>query len=131
MFSIGMTVNFYDADPAGVLFFGNIFKLVHSVYERMIHNGELSRNYFNNENYIIPIMRTQAEFKKPIYPGAFIVIGATVSVLKKSSFELTYSITNEEGAEMAAAKTVHVFLDKTTGEQVPMPEEFTDYLRGI
>ena len=48
MYSYTTRVNFFNADGAGVLFFGNIFRIIHSAYEEFMYDAGFKRNYFIN-----------------------------------------------------------------------------------
>ena len=115
-------INFYDCDPAGILFFANIFKLAHSAYEEMMEKLNLSIDFFNDDKYVLPILNSEAKFVSPIKAGDKIEIEIKVSQLKKSSFELSYIFTKKDKI-LAEAKTVHVCVDKITFSKIALPDE--------
>jgi 1,4-dihydroxy-2-naphthoyl-CoA hydrolase len=129
MFSKNIKVNFFYADPAGVMFFSNIFVLAHSAYEAMLESGKFNRDYFNDEEFGIPIIHSEADFYKPILPGDEIIAEIEVTQLKESSFELTYSFKNQSNESMAVVKTVHVFISKFSWDKTPMPAGLTEFLK--
>lgn len=114
MFSVKRKINFYDCDPAGILFYGRIFELCHSAYEEMIESFSLKENYWNNEDYIVPIISSQASYHKAIKYGETIAIELKVAQLRSGSFELQYECKNEKGEKSVTVKTVHVFVAKKT-----------------
>lgn len=128
MFSTTIRINFYDADPAGIMFFANIFKFAHSAYEEMLEAGEFERNYFFDEDYAIPILHAGVDFVKPVFPGSFINVEISVKSIKDCSFELQYNFKNEEDALVARVKTIHVFITRAGWEKVNIPDEFHAYL---
>ena len=125
MFKTTKKINFYDCDPAGILFFANIFKLCHSAYEDLIASFNLKEDYWKNEEYIVPILNSEAHYHKPIKYGETITIEIIVSTLKSSSFELEYHCMNSEGEECTVVKTVHVFVDKTTWKKCEIKKEIS------
>jgi acyl-CoA thioester hydrolase/1,4-dihydroxy-2-naphthoyl-CoA hydrolase len=129
MFSKNIKVNFFNADPAGIMFFSNIFIFAHSAYESMLESGNFTRDYFNDEEFGIPIIHSEADFYKPIFPGDEIVAQIDVTEIKESSFELTYTFKNKSQDIMAIVKTVHVFISKFSWDKTLMPANLTGLLQ--
>lgn len=128
MFSTKIKVNFFHADPAGIIFFSNIYNFAHSAYEEMVATGNLERDYFYNDEYGIPIIHSQADYFKPVFPGSEIIAEITVDNLKESSFELVYNFKNDSDEILAIVKTVHVFVSKYSWDKTKIPFEFNDLL---
>lgn len=114
MFSVKRKINFYDCDPAGIFFYARVYELCHSAYEEMIESINLMEDYWTNENYIVPIIKSEALYHKPVKYGEFITIEISVNDLRASSFELNYEMINENNDVCAKVKTVHIFVDKKT-----------------
>jgi YbgC/YbaW family acyl-CoA thioester hydrolase len=120
MFKSLKRINFYDCDPAGILFFGRVYELCHSAYEELIESFNLNEDYWSNDNYIVPILKSEAQYRKPIKYGESISVEINVINLKSSSFELEYICRNKGGEECVVVKTVHVFVDKATWKKSTM-----------
>jgi acyl-CoA thioesterase FadM len=56
MFVYKKKINFFDCDPAGILFYARVYELCHSAYEAMIETFNLIEDYWANENYVVPII---------------------------------------------------------------------------
>ncbi|MGE5410330.1 MAG: acyl-CoA thioesterase [Clostridiales bacterium] len=129
MFNTFVDIKFYDADPAGIMFFANAFKLAHSVYEQFVKSSPLSKDFFNNDSFVVPIMHSEADYFKPISPDLTLKASLEVSKLKESSFELTYVFCNNESREeYLRVKTVHVFVHKSSWKKMLIPVDFKKYL---
>jgi 1,4-dihydroxy-2-naphthoyl-CoA hydrolase len=128
MFSIKKKINFYDCDPAGILFFARIYELCHSCYEAMIESFGLRNNYWSNDDYIVPIIHSEAKYRNPYIYGQSANIELKVTSLKNSSFELQYECKNERGELCTEVKTVHVLIDKKTWKKKPLNEEIRNGL---
>lgn len=127
MFTTKVKIYFYDADPAGIIFYASIFKYVHAAYEDFLRSLSTERNFFFDQDYILPIMHAEADFIKPIKVGDELVVELVISMLKKSSFEVTYRFyRNKEFT--ALAKTVHVCVFKEKFEKIELPNELYDKL---
>lgn len=121
-------INFFDCDPAGIIFFSRIFDFSHSAYEQLIQSIELDEDYWNNPTYVVPIIHSECDYFKPLKYGDEIRIETSVSVLKNSSFELTYKIKlNDE--IYASVKTVHVFVNRKDWTKMEIPTEIVRALQ--
>jgi YbgC/YbaW family acyl-CoA thioester hydrolase len=112
MFTVKKRINFFYCDPAGILFYAKLFEISHSVYEEMIDSFKLKESYWHNPVFAVPIIKTNGEYLKPFRPGDEVKINLSVTLLKESSFELTYEWVNSNGEIAASARTVHVFVEK-------------------
>jgi 1,4-dihydroxy-2-naphthoyl-CoA hydrolase len=123
MFCIKKRINFYDCDPAGIFFFARVFELCHSAYEEMIQSFNLKEDYWTNENYVVPILKSEASYHKPIMYGEIITVEINTVNLRTSSFELNYEIKNVNNEICTKVKTVHIFVDKKTWKKREIIEE--------
>ncbi|AFH49025.1 Putative thioesterase [Ignavibacterium album JCM 16511] len=121
MFAVKRRINFFDCDPAGIIFYSRLFDFCHSAYEQLIESFELDEDYWDNPLYVVPIIHTECDYYKPIKYGDEIEIQLSVSNLKNSSFELTYSLLlNDE--KCAVVKTVHVFVSREDWQKMNIPD---------
>jgi YbgC/YbaW family acyl-CoA thioester hydrolase len=123
MFTTNIKVYFYDADPAGIIFYASIFKYVHAAYEDFMRSLSTERNFFFDQDYILPIMHAEADFIKPIKVGDELVVEVVVSMIKKSSFEMSYRFYRDKEFT-AMAKTVHVCVYREKFEKIELPKDF-------
>lgn len=128
MFRTETKINFFDCDPAGVMFFGNIFKIAHSAYEELLQNGDLERDYFKDDQFALPLVHSEADFLRPIMPGEKVTVQLTLSALKESSFELSYEVISPKGEVCARVKTVHVSVLKSGWQKTPLPQDLKNCL---
>ncbi len=124
MYRFKRKINFYDSDPAGILFFAKAFEIAHTAYEGMIEDAKLSRNYFIDEEYAIPLLHAEAEFLKPVRVGELLTIEVVVTQVRTSSFELSFLFINDKNENKVKLKTIHLFVDKKTFEKKGIPDEF-------
>jgi len=124
-------INFFDADPAGVMFFGHVYSLCHSAYEELVAGFGLPENYFNHPEIAIPVVHSEADYMKPLYPGEEVTIEIEAGQIGKSSFNLLYSVYNSRNEKAASVKTAHVFIDKKSFSKRSIPGDFLQKLNGI
>ena len=123
MFSVKKRINFYDCDPAGIFFFARVYELCHSVYEEMIQSFNMKEDYWTNEIFIVPILKSEASYHKPIKYGEMITVQIYVNNLRASSFELNYEIRNDKNEVCTKVKTVHIFVDKKSWKKTEIAED--------
>lgn len=128
MFQYKRRINFYDCDPAGILFYGRIYNLCHEAYEAMIKSFNLKESYWKNENFVVPIFHSEAKYRKPLYAGETTEIEITVTNLKDSSFELTYLCKNNKGEVTNNVRTVHIFVNKSDWKKTKIIQEIREGL---
>ncbi|MFH1195330.1 MAG: acyl-CoA thioesterase [bacterium] len=131
MFIYDCTINFHHADPAGVLFFGNIFFMAHDAYEALLRSFRMERNYFNDEELILPIVHTEANYYAVIKPGDELNVVIKATSIKSTSFELTYEFIDLQNNIRAIVKTVHVLVRKEDFQKTELTAELLIGLQSI
>jgi YbgC/YbaW family acyl-CoA thioester hydrolase len=121
-FTVKRRINFYDCDPAGIIFFSRVFDFAHSAYEQIIQSIDKEEDYWNNNKYVVPIIKSESTYVKPMKYGDEIIINVNVSELRSSSFELSYNMVSSDGDLLCSVKTVHVFVDKKSWEKMEIPK---------
>lgn len=127
MFQTKERLSFYDCDPAGIIFYASLLKIAHTAYEKFLTEISPSRDFFFDEELVLPIVHCEADYYKPLKAFDEIDINISVNKLKENSFELHYKFTiNDEF--YAEAKTVHVCVDKKTFSKTVLPDEIRNGL---
>ncbi len=132
VFKTTLKVSFRAADPAGIMFFGNIYGLAHDAFEDFIVNtGFHWKEWFNTPEYIIPIRHSEADYEAPFLPGQNYDVSVSVKALGNTSFSIKYVFTAGEKLH-ARVEMVHVVLDAKTKKPIPLPglirERLSPYL---
>ena len=123
-------IYFDEADSAGVLFFGNIYRISHQALEEFIqHIGIKWEDWFDDKLIGAPIVHADTQFKRPIKAGDTYAIHICCFKLSQSTvgFQLDY-IHNDSEEIHAVVKTVHTFIDKAKLEKTKMPQIFHERL---
>ena len=118
MIKVKRKIQFHHCDPAGIMFYSRIFDFCHSAYEELINQVELEEDYWQNEKFVVPIIKSEAQYLVPISYDEEITIELTVNNIRNSGFELNYKCINEEEETCALVKTVHVFIDAESWEKI-------------
>ena len=126
------TVKLRDTDAAGLLFFGNLFNIIHDAYEAFMDSAEVSIGYFIREKkFMLPVVRAESEYLKPQFVGDRIDIILQCEKIGKSSYTIAYKVVNQDGETACKARTVNVVLDKKTRKIVPIPHNLREALKTI
>jgi len=119
------TIRLHDTDAAGILFFANQLKIVHDVYEQFMTRIDFPfRRRFEERDFYLPIVHTEADFFQPLAVGDTVEIILKIEAVGNSSFTLAYTLTDLDGIVVGTARTVHVTVDPATWKKIPLPEAF-------
>ena len=120
MFTTKYKIAFCETDPGGILFFAEFFKIAHVAYERFFESLNLEKNYFLDDEYILPIVHSNADYLSPVKFGDELVCEVKVGKIGTTSFELVYLLMNKD---KTAAKilTKHVAVKKKGFEKAEIP----------
>ena len=129
MYTTKAKINFFDCDPAGIMFFGNVYKLCHSAYEDFIHSLSLDFDLWHENHFAVPILHSEADDLQPLKTGDERTIEMTVLLLKKYMFELYFEIKNKNGELCDRVKTTHIFIDRETKKKIEMNNKIYNALQ--
>jgi 1,4-dihydroxy-2-naphthoyl-CoA hydrolase len=127
-FHLGMS----SADPAGVLYFPELFRHAHDAYEAFM--ASLDHNlvgFFEANQPAIPIVHAESDFLKPMRHGDDIRVAVRVERLGESSMTLGFEFIGPGGELCATSRTTHVFIERTSGRPVAIPDSLRRRLRNI
>jgi 1,4-dihydroxy-2-naphthoyl-CoA hydrolase len=118
-FNLGMS----SVDPAGVLFFPELFRHAHDAYEAFMADVGVALDRILAEGeYALPIVHAEADYTRPLRHGTRVSVGTQISKLGESSFVVDFDFRDEDGQSCATAKTVHVVIERGTGKRTTLPD---------
>ncbi|MCP4726161.1 MAG: acyl-CoA thioesterase, partial [bacterium] len=114
MYKVNSKITLSDTDAAGILYFSNIFVKAHEAYEELLTDMGIDLNEsIKNDDFMIPIVHAEADYKSPLEAGNIIRINLSIGHIGESSFSLDYEFVRSDNNALAAAvKTVHAVIDK-------------------
>ena len=127
MFTTKYKISFGETDPGGILFFAELFKITHIVYERFLESFKTKRNYFLDDEHIIPIVHTEADFVSPLKFGDEVMCSVAVKHIGNSSFSLEYQFKKNDKT-MATSKTTHVIVGRSDFMKTKIPKDLLSRL---
>jgi len=121
MFTSQIIVRLHHTDAAGVLFFAHQFTLAHDIYEQFMESigCSLSGILAEGETFLL-IVHTEADYATPLRAGDRLQVELRVTALTEHSFTLGYRFTRANGKEVGLVQTVHVAVNKQTGEKTSL-----------
>jgi 1,4-dihydroxy-2-naphthoyl-CoA hydrolase len=130
------TVRLYETDGAGILFYGQIFTLVHNAHEELLIRAGLSpQQIIQHHPFSIPLGHAEADYLSPIRLGEQLQLTVTVAHIGQHSFSLKTVVNGYRDdtptLRKAVVKTVHVTIDAGSGESIPLPEPILQLLQGV
>ncbi len=122
MYTYQTKIKLHETDAAGLLFFSNQFKMVHDAYESLLEKiGFGFADLIRNEDFFLPIVHAEADYKKPLFVGDLIEIQVVVDNVGETSFTFAYNLFNTQQEIVGTARTVHVTIDKKSHHKIPLP----------
>ena len=124
-FSTRITVNFGDTDPAGLVYFPNIFHYCHIAMERFFEaaSGIHYSRLIDDQRLGFPTVKIEGEFNSPLHYGDVVDVELTVLEVGNKSMTLGYTIRNSSAVMCARVKQIVVAMDLSSHQSVAIPEE--------
>lgn len=117
-----VTPRFHQLDPAGILFFGEVFTVCSEVYEDFVQSLGFGWNeWFRSPAIASPVRHAEAEYFAPLQGGQAYQVGVQVLGMGASSFEMGFEFWRE-GVLHCRVRIVHVFIDTQTRAKAPVPD---------
>lgn len=115
-------LSFRMADPAKIMFFGNILDITHDSFEEFIQSAGFTwKDWFSTEkDYACPIRHIDVDFKAPFLPGEHYDITITVQRLGQSSFTMKHHF-SKDGKPNATVLVTHAFANRNGFTKMDMP----------
>jgi len=122
-------VRFQDTDPAGIVFFANIFVYCHEAFEELLRAvGMPLETIIASREQVLPLAHAEADFKKPFRVGVLVTTRVTVARIGDRSFRLDYEMKDDKGELLAQVATVHVATDPGSGRATALSPKLRDAL---
>ena len=118
-----IVVSLASIDSAGVIFFAELFRLAHDVYEMFLFEKGIPISDILNSSVALPIVHSSADFFSPICCGDKIKVNVYLKSISLHSFELEFVFDR-----FATVRTVHVSIDKDKKEKVGLPLKLREVL---
>lgn len=126
-FSTRITVRFGDTDPAGLVYYPNIFHYFHIGLEEFFaaRCGISYQSLMADERIGFPTVNAQTQFLVPFVYGDEVDVEIFVSQIGNSSATFEYHARRASDRMLCARSTqVHVAMNLDTRRPLPLPEKY-------
>jgi 4-hydroxybenzoyl-CoA thioesterase len=126
-FSTRITVRFGDADPAGLVYYPNIFHYFHIALEEFFgaRCGIGYERLLTVERIGFPTVKTETEFFAPLVYGDEVEVEIHVSHTGNSSATFEYAARRASDKTLCARSTqIHVAMNLDTRRPVRIPDTY-------
>jgi len=120
MFKQKHLIKFMDCDPAGILFFAKVFYFAHNTYEEFLKQSNLYETVFDNPSFAFPIVKSTAQYYKPINKGKEISIELKIKNINEHSYTTVY-LFQDGDQKVAEVEIVHVCVSKSEFKKASLP----------
>ncbi|MBB1072964.1 acyl-CoA thioesterase [Rhodoferax sp. 4810] len=136
-----LTVTLHDIDAAGVMFFAQVFRYAHDVYEQwMTQQGFSLAQIVREQQFALPLVHASADYHAPLRHGDVVDVILSIAELKNSSFTLQYQFVpvagqsvnsiNQVNPPAVTVTTVHVCIHQQSGKKRALPNELVNVFNG-
>lgn len=117
-------VPMHHVDHAGVLFFAYLFIHAHEAWEHFMRrlDADLAQ-LIEAAQWRIPIVHAEADYTQPMRHGDAVDIRLQIERMGRSSIGVMYTFVGKDGAQLAVARTTHVFVDALTNHSSEIPAD--------
>ena len=126
-FNTRIKVRFGDADPAGLVYFVNVFHYFHIAMEEFFAaRCRVSYEQLMADDRLgFPTVKVEAEFLTPLVYGDEAEVEVSVSRVGEASATFEYSVRRvSDGTLCARATNVHVAMNLDARCAVPIPDKY-------
>ncbi|MBC7864991.1 MAG: acyl-CoA thioesterase [Bacteroidia bacterium] len=112
---IALNVRFSDTDAMGVIWHGNYLKFFEDAREAFGNKFGLTYLDVYNCGYFTPIVKSEIDFKSPIYYGEKVTVIAKYIPVPAAKIIFEYRVMNLSTNKVCAiGKTIQVFINEKT-----------------
>ena len=123
-------VPMHHVDHAGVLFYANLFLHAHDAWEAFMRNLNVNlAQMIETGIWRIPIVHAEADYMQPMRHGGEIEIRIEIERLGRSSIRVLYTFVDQDGKQLAVARTTHVFVNADTNHSSEIPSDLRNRLQ--
>lgn len=122
-------IELYHLDGAQILFYGQLFYLLHDAFAQFLRDHHLSiKDRLINKDYFFPVVHAEADYLKPIGLDDVLEINLGVLQIGDSSFKIGYKLCVDNNL-VATAHVIHACIDPQTFHKKPIPQKMREELQ--
>ncbi len=122
-------IRYYETDQMGFVHHSNYLRYFELARIEWISSLGLSYQKMEERGYLMPVIKANIDFKKPLTFGKSFRIKIESNKMPKVKFELAYEVFLEENEIIATGSTVLAFLSSHNLKPIRCPEFFSDLFK--
>ncbi len=122
-------IRYYETDQMGFVHHSNYLRYFELARIEWISSLGLSYQKMEERGYLMPVIKANIDFKRPLTFGKSFRIKIESNKMPKVKFELTYEVLLEENEIIAKGSTVLAFLSSHNLKPIRCPEFFSDLFK--
>lgn len=124
-----LNIRFSDTDAMGIVWHGNYLHYFEDGREAFGKEYGLSTLYMFKQGFFTPFVKSEMDFKSPVYFGSEVKIITSFVPQKSAKLVFEYEIINsKDNSICTTGKTIQVFLDsKTRTLELNTPKFFEEW----
>ena len=127
-FKFKQTIQLYHVDAASILFYGQLFFLIHNALDAFLNEIDFSiKDRLKKKDFFYPVVHVEANYSKPLTVGDVLEMELSVEKIGTTSFTIAYALFCK-GEVVGDAKTVHVSISPKEHVKVALPKELKEIL---
>ncbi len=121
-----------DCDPAGIVYYGNFFRIFEQVEEEVyLRAAKYRQQLLDTYSVWMPRVEAHVNFVSPIRNGRAIRVRMEPRFKGEKTVKLEFEVLDDEtGKQLATAYTTVVCVDRATFKARPIPDEIRQVLGG-
>ena len=122
-----------DCDPAGIVYFGNFFRIIEQAEEQIyLQAAKYRQKLLDTYDIWMPRVEAHANFVSPIRTGRAIRVRLDPQFKGEKTVRFDFEILDDEtGMRLASGYMTAVCVCRTTFKATPIPQEITEVLNGF
>lgn len=126
------TVRFAQVDPAQVVYFARVYELAHEAFEEIMGAAGFPVGpLFEKSEWGMPLVHTEATYRRPWRLGELIRIEGTISEITERSVEFSYAFKDQTEQIRTRVKMRHAFVSLDTFQARSAPKDFVAAMKGL
>jgi acyl-CoA thioester hydrolase len=122
-------IRYYETDQMGFVHHSNYLRYFELARIEWISSLGLSYQKMEERGYLMPVIKANIDFKRPLTFGKSFRIKIESNKMPKVKFELTYEVLLEENEIIATGSTVLAFLSSNNLKPIRCPEFFSNLFK--
>ena len=122
-------IRYYETDQMGFVHHSNYLRYFELARIEWISSLGLSYQKMEERGYLMPVIKANIDFKRPLTFGKSFRIKIESNKMPKVKFELTYEVFLEENEIIATGSTVLAFLSSHNLKPIRCPDFFSDLFK--